>query len=89
MSSKSVVLRPKDKKFTPKYGSLFGSHKSMIKEDFGRVVVCQDDLGEYLTERSRLDNGEADPNRWATTETRENKLMEFREYLTTEHLGIS
>ena len=28
-------------------------------------VVCKDDKGYYITERSRLDDGLADPNRYS------------------------
>ena len=46
--------------------SLYGSHRSMVvKELDNDKVVCEDDLGEYTTDTSKLDNGLADPSRWA------------------------
>jgi hypothetical protein len=48
------------------YPSVFGSHKSMaVAEAVDGMVTCKDNLGEYVTEEYRLDNGEADPNRCA------------------------
>jgi hypothetical protein len=56
------------KKVEYPYPSRFGSHKSMVKEDCGLLnVVCVDEFGDYLTGRDRLDNGRADPNRYATS----------------------
>ena len=46
--------------------SLYGSHRSMVvKELDNDKVVCEDDLGEYTTDTSKLDNGFADPSRWS------------------------
>ena len=46
--------------------TLYGSHKSMVvKELDNGKVVCEDDLGEYTTDTSKLDNGLADPSRWS------------------------
>ena len=49
------------------YPSKFGSHKSMCTDKVncpsGRCL-CVDELGEYETDRQRLDNGLADPNRF-------------------------
>jgi hypothetical protein len=59
-----------DKK-TPdgKYPSPYGSHASMIDTSINandpKFVVLKDDEGHYTTERSRLDSGLADPNRYA------------------------
>tara|TARA_Y100001938_G_C8024956_1_gene397467 strand:- start:188 stop:424 length:237 start_codon:yes stop_codon:yes gene_type:complete len=59
--------------------SWFGSHTSMVvdhtkietknkdMELSGEKVVCQDDLGYYITEKNRLDNGLADPNRYSNS----------------------
>jgi len=56
--------------------SWFGSHASMVVDhtkietknkdmELSREkVVCQDDLGYYITEKNRLDNGLADSNRY-------------------------
>lgn len=67
------------------YPSRFGSHSSMVKEALGEgegalpiigVIncVCEDEYGLYVTERSRLDSGLADPNRYAVN--RLGKLFE-------------
>lgn len=46
--------------------SQFGSHKSMVvKELDNQMVVCRDDTHEYITYRSRLDSGLADPRRYS------------------------
>mgnify|MGYP001361720896 FL=1 len=46
--------------------TLYGSHRSMVvKELDNGKVVCEDDLGEYTTHTSKLDNGLADPSRWS------------------------
>jgi len=46
--------------------SLYGSHQSMVvKELDNGKVICKDDLGEYTTLTSKLDNGLADPSRWS------------------------
>lgn len=59
------------------FPSRFGSHASMIDEvatvalgdqSFyvgGPLVVIKDEFGTYTTERNRLDNRCADPNRYA------------------------
>lgn len=50
--------------------SSYGSHKSMVVDTPENLtlsegyVVCQDDLGMYITEENKLDNGLADPNRY-------------------------
>jgi len=52
------------------YPSFYGSHVSMVDEaktaELGdpKLVVCKDEHGEYITERKRLDDGLADPNRY-------------------------
>jgi len=58
------------------YPSRYGSHQSMV--DATRTVelmlegwvICTDDNGKYATERKKLDNGLADPNRYASKEGR-------------------
>ena len=46
--------------------TLYGSHRSMVvKELDNGKVVCKDDLGEYTTLTSKLDNGLADPSMWS------------------------
>jgi len=57
--------------------SWFGSHETMVV-DHNEVqigghdvtlseeqVLCQDDRGYYVTEKKKLDNGLADPNRYS------------------------
>jgi hypothetical protein len=57
-------------KFKSAYPSVFGSHASMIDEDETNklddptLVVLRDEHGLYTTERNKLDNGTADPNRY-------------------------
>ena len=52
----------------------FGSHKEMVVEPIpeqsgihlkANEVICRDDLGLYITEKTKLDNGLADPNRYS------------------------
>ena len=46
--------------------TLYGSHRSMVvKELDNGKVVCKDDLGEYTTLTSKVDNGLADPSTWS------------------------
>ena len=53
-----------------KYKTRYGSHTDMIDEEKTselkdeRFVVLQDEHGYYITERTRLDNGLADPKRY-------------------------
>ena len=54
--------------------SFYGSHASMIAEGEFEIegglleneVVLKDDKHYYVTLRNRLDNGSADPNRYAS-----------------------
>lgn len=46
------------------YPSRFGTHKTMVVREEGDNVVCQDEFGEYVTPKIRVDNGCADPNRY-------------------------
>lgn len=56
----------------------FGSHKEMVADcsitaelKLGpKDVVCRDDLGYYITSIDRIDNGMADPNRYANSKNR-------------------
>lgn len=70
----------KEKKTSYSYPSFFGSHKSMINEaktaelTDDSLVVLTDEHGDYITEKNRLDNGESDRNRWASS--RLNKLFD-------------
>lgn len=54
--------------------SAYGSHRSMVVEhtQFGLEldddhVLCKDDVHYYITEKVRLDNGLADPNRYGNS----------------------
>lgn len=63
-----------DEKKVSNFPSHYGSHSSMIDKkateelnDPTKVVLI-DDSGSYLTERSRVDNGLADSNRYSGRE---------------------
>ena len=59
--------------------SWFGSHASMVVDHTElqvggkdiklaeHSVLCQDDRGYYVTDKDKLDNGLADPNRYSAT----------------------
>jgi hypothetical protein len=65
------------KKTTP-----FGSHESMVCDNMlqdtvlgvnrilAGAVLLKDDSGYYVTERKRLDDGLADPNRYSSAAAR-------------------
>lgn len=64
----------KEDKTTIKTPSEFGSHASMVVAEppakwlvlcGPNDVVCQDQRGFYVTQKSRLDNGLSDPNRYS------------------------
>lgn len=61
-----------DKPKKSDYPSQYGSHASMIDEEATAKlkdpsrVICKDDHGLYETDRSRLDSGLADPNRYGS-----------------------
>ena len=40
------------------------------------LVICADEQGNYVTEKSRLDNGMADNNRYASAKHKKNRLKE-------------
>ncbi|MDP3981779.1 MAG: hypothetical protein Q8Q33_10240 [Chlamydiota bacterium] len=67
--AKKVIVK-KEEKFVAQYPSMFGSHASMIDEAATAElkdttkVACKGEHGIYITERNRLDNGLADPNRY-------------------------
>jgi hypothetical protein len=56
----------------------FGSHKEMVVDHstingisiLEGEVVCKDDDGLYVTNTNRIDNGLADPNRYANVSKR-------------------
>jgi hypothetical protein len=64
-------VRPEEKKKVEEFKtpSHFGSHASMeteeSKQQDGPTVQLLDEKGKYDTERKRLDNGMADPNRYS------------------------
>lgn len=66
-----------------KYPSNYGSHKSMVVEEWTekvsdpKFVVLQDDNGFYATERTRLDSGLADPYRYVGSEYKARLLKEL------------
>ena len=70
-STKSNSSKPEKTPF--KTPSEFGSHSSMVVEDYDKnqlqpkknEVVCQDGHGFYITLKSRLDTKLSDPNRYS------------------------
>lgn len=56
----------------------FGSHKEMVVDHstikgvniLNEEVICKDDDGLYITNANRIDNGLADPNRYANLSKR-------------------
>ena len=58
--------------------SAFGSHSSMVIEAskygdkilLNHEIICKDDDGLYITAKNRIDDGLADPNRYANPQTR-------------------
>jgi len=61
----------KDEKKNSLYPSDYGSHLSMLNEEETsklkdeNLVALSDNVGVYVTKRSSLDNGLADPNRYS------------------------
>ena len=52
----------------------FGKEKDPVEiYTVEKFVICNDEFGSYKTERSKIDNGCADPNRYVTA--RLNKLF--------------
>jgi len=57
--------------------SWFGSHSEMVVSEGEEgtpvvelnkeEVICKDDRGYYITNKNRLDNGLADPNRYTSS----------------------
>lgn len=69
---KKAASGPPQKQKAYGFPSRFGSHSSMLATEQGDIntpdekyVACVDEYGRYITERSRLDTGLADPNRYA------------------------
>lgn len=70
---KSVKSTKNDRSVTITTPSFYGSHASMVVDpsDFDvelkeGEVICKDDKHYYITLKNRLDNGSADPNRYAS-----------------------
>lgn len=65
------MAKKEKEKVKSQFPSYFGSHASMIDEgqtealDDASLVALRDEHGVYITERSRLDNGRADPKRYS------------------------
>lgn len=71
-SAKRALVPSKEEKYL--YPSRFGSHKSMvIEENADGTVILADEFGIYTTTKDRLDDGVADPKRYA--ESRIQKLF--------------
>lgn len=76
------LAKPEEKK-TIATPSIYGSHASMIEQSLmdqpalveqPDLMLLRDERGFYLTDRFRLDNGQADPNRHASDEYREAQI---------------
>jgi len=67
MAGKMKSYTSKKEEVSSKYPSMYGSHKSMVDENYKRddnSVVCVDEHGPYITELDKLDSGLADLNRY-------------------------
>lgn len=61
-----MAKKPHDSALTITTPTRFGSHKSMVIQELeDGKVVCKDDTHTYVTTKDRLDNGLADPRRYA------------------------
>lgn len=72
-----------ESKYVSNYPSEYGSHKSMINDDYidfnsmdHGYIICKDDHGSYVTTKSVLDTGFCDYNRSVERENRESILKE-------------
>src|ERR1043166_7232191 len=73
----------------PVFPSEFGSHAGMVNAELNEKVaaakqdatdpwqVLTDERGSYVTRKSRIDSGMADPNRFADITAREKQLKDF------------
>lgn len=74
---------PVKKESTKSYPSQYGSHASMVNDEFiefnsmGHLVVCTDGRGNYITEKKMLDNGFCDYNRSVNVDLREARFNEL------------
>lgn len=79
-SKKAIQPIGGGKKEKPLYPSPYGSHASMVDNEAtaqladAQNVVCMDEGGWYVTLKRRLDNGVADPNRYANSQARDMKF---------------
>jgi hypothetical protein len=82
MAAKKDIKNVAAKDVYTAFPSRFGSHKSMIDSTIvpkdENLVVCKDEFGHYVTEKKRLDDRCADPNRFANTKYR-NRVLEETE----------
>ena len=69
LRQKRIIKKPEPYTYPTRYGS----HESMVDEektnelnDENKVVI-QDEHGYYITDKSRLDSGLADPKRYNTS----------------------
>lgn len=66
-----------------KYPSEFGSHKSMISQEWtdklknDKFVILECENGFYATTKDRLDSRLADPHRYALAEWKADRLREL------------
>ena len=76
MARKNAKKRntPKKEEKHP-YPSHFGSHSSMVVEDKGEWVICEDEDGLYPTLKQFLDTGLADPHRYSTSVAHRKKAL--------------
>lgn len=74
---------PVKKEASESYPSQYGSHTSMVNDEFiefnskGDLVVCKDARGNYVTEKKILDSGFCDYNRSVNIELRESRFNEI------------
>lgn len=81
--SKSAKTKDAQDRASSKYPSEFGSHKSMISQEWtdkvadDKWVILECETGFYATTKDRLDSGLADANRYALSNWRACKLKEI------------
>jgi len=82
MARKQKVRREIPKVEKNSYPSRFGSHTTMVNKDMSNDlkddhwVICEDELGVYVTMVSRLDNGLADPYRFSTGKKNRKEMLD-------------
>lgn len=66
MAKRNVSKKQHDAGITITTPSRYGSHSCMVvKDNEDGTVICKDDSHEYVTFSHRIDNGLADPKRYA------------------------